>query len=263
MPHLRLKAIICEVLAREIYHCAARSHNVVDVELLEKGLHSVPADLREALQKCVDRVPADRYDAIILGYGLCGTALAGLRARDLPLVLPRAHDCITLYLGSQQAYQALFTDHPGTYYYTPDYIERGGADSIAGLGANDDATKLQAQYQEYVEKYGAENADYLMEVMGAWKAHYDQATYIDIEGLALPDYRPRVREQSAKRGWSYNEVLGQLTLLRDLVDGKWEEGRFLRVGPGQVIVGTYDSDVMRAGAGDAFEEINQPDASSG
>jgi hypothetical protein len=39
-------------------------------------------------------------------YGLCNLALTSLRARAVPVVVPRAHDCITLYLGSRQRYDA-------------------------------------------------------------------------------------------------------------------------------------------------------------
>ena len=242
---MRLKAIICEVLAREVYDCAARSANIVDVELLEKELHTIPSDLGAELQHRIDAVPMDRYDAVVLAYGLCGTAIAGLRARHVPIVVPRAHDCITLYLGSGERYRDLFTGHPGTYYYTPDYVERGGTDSVAGLGANDEG-KMQSQYDEYVAKYGEENATYLMEVMGAWRDYYDQATYIDIEGLQLPDYRDKVRELAARRGWAYNEIQGRPTLVQKLIDADWDEGLFLRVEPGQMVVATYGSDILRA-----------------
>ena len=35
-----------------------------------------------------------------------------LIARHTPIVMPRAHDCITLYLGSRERYQAQFERHP-------------------------------------------------------------------------------------------------------------------------------------------------------
>ena len=56
--------------------------------------------------------------------------------------------------------------------YAQDYIERddGGGGSLA-LGSGVD-TNVDEVYAEYVEKYGQDNADYLMEVMGAWKQHY-------------------------------------------------------------------------------------------
>jgi hypothetical protein len=144
---VRIKAIVCEVLAREVYACAATSPHIVDVQLIEKGLHNVPANLQEELQRTIASAQRARYDAIALAYGLCGNALAGISAGEVPLVIPRAHDCITLYLGSRQAYQAQFTERPGTYYYTPDYIERRGSDSSFSLGAKDEG-ESKATYEE-------------------------------------------------------------------------------------------------------------------
>jgi hypothetical protein len=251
---MRLKAIICEVLAREVYHCAARTTNVVDVELVEKGLHSEPDKLRAVLQEIISAADPDRYDAVVLGYGLCGNATAGLQAGQVPLVMPRAHDCITLYLGSRERYETCFTAKPGTYYYTPDYIERGGSASLVPLGVTDDGDDVRETYDAYVAKYGQDNADYLMEVMGAWKAHYDQATYIDIEGIALPDYRSQVQDQAGRRGWSYGELVGRLELIQDLINGAWDAERFLKIPPGERVMATYGRDIVRAQAAQDAEE---------
>ena len=242
---MRLRAIVCEVLAREAYYCAVTSPHAIDIELVEKGLHNIPNDLRAELQRRLDATDAARYDAVVLAYGLCGTATAGLRANGVPLIIPRAHDCITLYLGSRERYQAYFMAHPGTYYYTPDYIERGGSKSLVALGAGSDAD-LKSEYEQYVEKYGKDNADYLMEVMGAWKKHYSRATYIDIEGLGLPDYRDAVRLEAERKGWTYDETKGQVSLLCDLLTGNWDAERFLRVEPGEMIAQSYDNRVISA-----------------
>ena len=121
-------------------------------------------------------------------------------ARKLPLVIPKAHDCITLFLGSRARYQEQFEDFPGTYWYAQDYIERddGSGGSLA-LGSGLD-TNVDEVYAEYVEKYGQDNADYLMEVMGAWKQHYKRAAYIDLgigDGSAVA---AKAQEQAARRG---------------------------------------------------------------
>jgi hypothetical protein len=88
---------------------------MVDIELFRRGLHNEPADLRGKLQARIDALSGPPYDAIVMGYGLCGQASAGLIARGVPLVIPRAHDCITLFLGSRKRYQYQFENFPGTY----------------------------------------------------------------------------------------------------------------------------------------------------
>ena len=62
------------------------------------------------------------YDAVVMVYGLCGRATAGITARDVPVVIPRAHDCITLFLGSRARYSEQHENQPGTYWYSPEII---------------------------------------------------------------------------------------------------------------------------------------------
>ena len=160
-----LKVIACEIAFREICHCAARSPNLFDLEFLSQGYHDNPEIGLQRLQERVDAAGADRFDAVLLGYGLCNNMLSGLQARHLPVVIPRAHDCITFFLGSKERYQKLFADHPGTYYYTAGwmgYRQRGGERPQRRQGAE---LGRQKSYAEMVEQYGEENARYLAEFM--------------------------------------------------------------------------------------------------
>ena len=233
---MRLKCLACEALARIVYLCAAQSQHIVDVELYRIGLHREPDDLRARLQERIDAIADDGYDAVVMAYGLCGQSTAGLTARAIPLVIPRAHDCITLFLGSRSRYGQEFREHPGTYWYALDYTER--SDGSMGLGADADA-KVQDTYREYVEKYGEDNAAYLTEVMGAWQAHYDRAAFIDMgvgDGEAVEAH---TQEIAAGRGWSFERIAGDLILIRQLL-----EGDFLILEPGQQIAMTYDGSVI-------------------
>ncbi len=239
---MKLFCLACEVLARPLYLCAARSPHIVDIQLLQRGLHNQPANLRSVLQQAVDAASDKPYDYIVMGYGLCGQATAGLKARRIPLVIPRAHDCITLFLGSRAEYTRQFEQYPGTYWYAHDYVERddGSGGSLALGSGLDDGEKV---YAEYVEKYGQDNADYLMEVMGAWKQHYQRAAFIDLgvgDGSAV---ETKAKEQAARRGWTFDRVAGDLVLMRRLLEGDWEKD-YLILQPGQKLVMTYNEDII-------------------
>ncbi|MCC7353684.1 MAG: DUF1638 domain-containing protein, partial [Anaerolineae bacterium] len=156
---MKLKCIGCEALARLVYLCAAQSPHTVDVTLFRLGLHNKPSDLQARLQGQIDAASGQGYDAIVMAYGLCGKATDGLVARDTPLVIPRAHDCITLFLGDRQRYKDEFERCAGTYWYALDYIERrDGSGTSLSLGSGVDKPSV---YDEYVAKYGKDNADYL------------------------------------------------------------------------------------------------------
>jgi hypothetical protein len=243
---MRLKCFACEALARPVYLCAAQSPHIVDVELLRQGLHDQPTDLRAKLQMQIDATRKQDYDAIVLAYGLCGKATEGLGAREIPLVIPRAHDCITLFLGSRARYQAEFENNSGTYWYALDYVERGShSDSLTVLGASGLNNDLQADYAKFVAKYGKDNADYLMQVMGAWQKHYQRAAFIDLGVGNTEAVEAKAQTDAAQRGWTFARVAGDMVLIRRLLNGDWKND-FLMVNPGEQVAISYDDQVVCA-----------------
>ena len=165
---MRLQFIVCDMLSLPVEHLTASSPHELVMTELSASLHVEPMPLRDRIQEEVDRIEADdpEADAIILGYGLCGGATAGLVARTKPLVMPRAHDCATIFLGSRERYLREHETTPGTYWFTEDNVKRGNALQGWLLGDSTRSDGVNATYEEYVEKYGEENADYLMEALG-------------------------------------------------------------------------------------------------
>jgi hypothetical protein len=244
------KVIACEIAFRELCHAAARSRNLIDLEFLTQGYHDIPGTGRQEIQKCIDAAPAGRYDAILLGYGLCSSILTGLTTAHTPLVIPRAHDCITFFLGSKERYQECFGAKPGTYYYTSGWLEcakrRGSTGPIWGgaslpAGAN---AGFKATYEEWVQKYGEDQAKYLMEEMNRWTDSYSHGTLITFEFVEHLKLREQVQQICAERGWQYDEIAGDMGLLYRLLEGGWDDADFLVVRPGQRVVGTNDERVI-------------------
>ena len=243
---MRLKLISCEIFYREMCLAAARSCNRVDVEFLPKGLHDIgSAGMLERLQSTLDQVDAAKYDRVLFGYGLCNNGLVGLRATSLPLVVPRAHDCITLFLGSKERYLQYFYDHPGVYFLTTGWIERNEVGELRQASVQH-KSGMDWSYEELAAKYGEDNARFLHEQLAAKPTHYRQMTFIEM-GLEPNDsFERRSQEEAAKRGWSYEKIPGDFSLLQRLVDGSWEGAEFLVVEPGQRIEASYDELVIKA-----------------
>ena len=236
-------ALTCEALARSVYAAAATSPHTVTVRLFQQGLHNTPKRLNEMLQKEIDKIQDTQHDAILLAYGLCGLATQGIKTTKLPLVIPRAHDCITLYLGSRKHYQEEFTAHPGTYWYSRDYLERNNADSTIALGASSQAT-LDSAYAEYVQKFGKQNADYLMSVMESWHTHYTRAVYIHMGNTEDDVYERQAKEDASQHGWSFERLRGDRRLLNQLIHGEWPEQDFLVLSPGNTIIQSMDPEII-------------------
>src|SRR5690606_28660412 len=144
----------------------------------------------------------------------------------------RAHDCITLYLGSRERYQQEFDAHPGTYWYSADYLER--SKSGTGLGASAPGM-IDTIYEDYVARYGKDNADYLMEVMGEWTKHYSRAVFIGPGQGGSLHYEAVARDEAQRRGWLYERKEGNRRLLQMLVHGQWDGRDFLVVPAGFTI----------------------------
>lgn len=239
----RFLALTCEALARSIYASAATSPHTITTQFYRQGLHNTPKVLNRTLQEEIDAVSPDTYDAILLVYGICGMSTVGLKAHHTPIVIPRAHDCITLYLGSRQRYQEEFDANPGTYWYSRDYMERNESGSKVALGAASIGLS-EDLYDSYVEKYGKDNADYLMEVMGEWGKHYNRAVFIDM-GLGNGDeYEQMAQEQATRRGWIYERKQGNRRLIDALVQGNWSDDEFLIVPTGHIICSTSDEGLI-------------------
>jgi hypothetical protein len=224
----RLQLITCKVLQREAYFCAARSKNVVDIVLMEQGLHNEPDRLRREVRKALERthdVQGRPYDASLLGYGLCSNGVVGLSAA-IPIVIPRGHDCITLLLGSKERYQEYFDSYRGVYWYTPGWIESGKQPS---------KERYEILLEEYTRKYGRDNAQYLMEVEQTWIKEYKWAVFVDWGLVEADAYKNFTKQCAAFLKWGYEELTGDPGLMQRFVDGPWSEEEFLIVEPGRRI----------------------------
>lgn len=249
---LFLKVIACEVAVREIYFAAARSPNLIDLEFLTQGYHDTPAQGLAELQKRIDAVPAGKYDAILLGYGLCSNILAGLGTKHTRLVIPRAHDCITLFLGSKERYQQCFSERPGTYYYTSGWLEcarrRGNKTALWGGYALPAAANLglSGMYEQWVAKFGEDQAKYLLEEMSRWNTAYSHGTLIDFDFTKTLKLDEQVRQICQDKGWLFDQIDGDLSLFHRLLDGDWPDSDFLILEPGQKVVATFDDKIIGA-----------------
>ena len=244
---MRLQFIVCDMFMLPVEHLDAASPHELVLTDLSASLHVEPLPLRDRIQEEVDRIEAEDpgLEAIQLGYGLCGGATAGLKARSAPLVLPRAHDCATIFLGSRERYLQEHEATPGTYWFTEDNIKRG--DALKGwlLGDAGRSDGVEETYREYVEKYGQENADYLMEAMGAWQSHYERGAFLET-GLAEDETSmQQARSESELRGWRFERVMSDLNLIKRLLDGDWDAD-YLVVQPGEQVAMSYDDEVVKA-----------------
>jgi len=245
---MRFKAIVCQVFTREMENVLARSPHAIDVETVPMGLHDLGVEMRPHLQERIDAADNDGYDAILLGYALCGRGTEGLRAGKTKLVLPRVHDCIGLLMGGHPPYQAYFENHPGVYYRSPGWIEfqTEGMQLEPAFAAQKSTLGERRSLEELVEKYGEDNGRFLFEQFNAFRKHYSGLTYISVGVASDEASRTKARAEAEKEGWAFDEVAGTLSMLERLVNGEWDEASFLVVPPGATIRATMGDGIVEA-----------------
>lgn len=217
--------VACAVLEDELAVLRRELDPLPHLELMPQGLHNEPDRLRSELQAVIDRLEIEypNITAIVFVYGLCSRGLVGLTSKRVQLVLPRAHDCITLLLGSKDRYAEIMADDEPTYWYSIGWNRYGNPPG---------EERMQRRRQEFVDAYGEENADYLMETMEHWVHDYKRAGFLDLGLVDSSAAATFTKEAADYFGWTYDLHQGDPQLLRDLLAGPWDEGRFCVVEPG-------------------------------
>jgi hypothetical protein len=193
------------------------------ISFMDYGLHRVPAKMTGTLQEVIDSLPEPSL--VVLGYGLCGNGLRGIKARQHTLLIPRSDDCIAVLLGSYKAYMREFQKEPGTYYLTKGWLESG--------------SNPLKEYEEYVPKYGPEEAMWLMDQQ---YQHYKRLVLVAHNQADLEKYRPQAQEVARfceRWGMKYEEILGSDIFVRRLIEVAADlartDGDFVVVPPGDEI----------------------------
>jgi hypothetical protein len=190
-----------------------------EVRFMDYGLHRVPRNMTGTLQEELDAIAEPSL--VVLGYGLCGNGLKGLKAGKHTLLVPRVDDCISLLLGSYRSYMRQFEASPGTYWLSKGWLESG--------------SHPLKEYQEYASRYGSEEA---MWIMDQQYQHYERLVLVAHGQADLEAYRPQAQEIARfceRWGMRYEEMPGSDRYVRRLIETASEpekaDGDFLVIPP--------------------------------
>lgn len=232
---MRLKIIASPVLTRELGFLCSGSPNTLDFTFI--GLGSNEADsYGSSLQGCIDKIDTEgygAYDAVVLALGT--DACCGVTSQRFPLIIPRVHSTAALLLGSAQRERDISeaTGAEGLYWYIPGSLERHMPDGVFG-----------EVLTRYSVPCGAQNARCLLGMEQDWERQRGNAAYVELPGIAYPDFKARCVACAKYLEWPLTVYEGDPSLLRALLDGAWDE-RFLTAPPGTTCVPSFRSDVIR------------------
>lgn len=244
------KVLACKIFQRELAQVMLNCPNALDITFMRQDLHVAPNQLRDALQKEIDLIESGQdlhtnerrfgeMEAILLGYGLCSNALAGIRSSRLPLVIPRAHDCITHFMGSKERYADYFEKVKGTFFYNQSWLDLG-----VDLGQSD----IERKRNEYMERFDGDEdtVEYLLEIDKEMLKNYHYVTYITWPGMENASGIEQVKQIAAEAGMELLYYEGSNRLMLDFVNGNWNEEDFLVLQPGEELQPSFDEKVIKA-----------------
>ena len=206
--------VACETLKEELNLVMKNRNSDLPVFWVDSGKHAWPDKLRISVQETLDGLPA-QYKTVLLLFGFCGNAMVGIRSGSRTLILPKAADCIPLFIGSLKERDTYGTD---IYFFTGGYINSGG--SIAS-----DTSKV---YERYGEKRGL----YILKKM---LGHYRSFAVIDTGAFDVADVQSRVEKFAKPLDIPVKTIPGSLRFINALVSGDWNKDEFLILEPGKTI----------------------------
>ena len=249
----------CGVLAPDIKHIAGeKSEIALKMTFLPGGLHDKPNELRLRLQSAIDNAARDeRCCRIVVGYGICGRGSVGINAPHVPLVFPRVHDCIALFMGSDESYRREFARSPGTFYLSAGWCmekgrplnsrdrdsknranlgdhKKGEDSSISRVVSSDEKIWIGSEPMGCLElkrKYGDAAGDKIIGFFSSWQKNYQRAAFIDT-GLGNSHlYSQQAQNMADEYGWKYEQIEGDTSLMQRLLTQKHSDDAILIVPP--------------------------------
>ena len=212
---MKYLVIACNIMKDELLRLQT---NGISFVFLEQSLHRTPQKMKEVIQQEIDRADAAwTGDYVVLAYGLCSNGIVGVKSNRHSLVVPRAHDCISLFLGSPDRYLEEHRKEPGTYYLTKGWIEEGKS-PLGILG-------------EYTEKYGKETAEW---VIREELKNYTRILLVEMGGDVSEKHREHARENARFLNLRYEEIKGSLEYFQKMLKGSWDKD-FIILKPGEEV----------------------------
>lgn len=180
---------------------------------LEQGLHRTPDLLRTTLQESINKLETDGFrGTIIIGYGLCGNGVVGVKAKYSELVIAKADDCIALLFGSRHRHEQ-DKIKGNAYYFSPGWVAF--------------SKNIFTEYERCLPLYGEETTRY---IIGEMLKGYSRITYLHTGLEHAAKDREFVNRVAATLNLAYDEARGNLDWLTRLLRAEGED--VIKVNPG-------------------------------
>ncbi len=221
---MKTALIACEGFRREL-----EPFSPENALYLPQIYHDDPEKLHSALQSAIDRLEeSPGLEIICLCYPLCGGAALGLVSKKVPLILPKAHDCMDLLMACSQEFRDFRKNNPGSFYYTPSWIDFAYTPS---------KKSISKRHRKNAKLYGKEAAEFLSDQNTVLK-NYIACVYLQNPFSSPKENRRYIRhtkKAAAYLGFTYRSLFMDLSLLKCLAAGETAGPHVSRVPPGRAV----------------------------
>lgn len=206
--------IACSMMEDEIKKVCEEINCDIPIIWVERGYHNTPAKLKEKLQELIEE--HQDKDEILLSFGLCGNGTDGIISEKATLVMPKFDDCINMLLCKGKRESRGLTE-TGSIYIT--------------RGWTLDSEAILAQHDKYVEEYGEDSAEAILEMM---YEHYETISVIDTQSYDTAPVIAYAEKAGELLDLEAQTVEGSTEVLKQLLTGQWEEN-FIVKKPGEAV----------------------------
>ena len=203
--------IACQTIKDELSLAIKETQCEYPVIWIDSSYHLYPGKLRLKLQEEINNLKD--FDNILLAYGFCGNAIAGLKASSANLVFPKTDDCISIVLSKDGELRQMKT----AYFLTRGWIESPGG--------------IMVDYSNALKRYGEEKAKRMFSLM---LEHYDKLVVIDTGAYNIVDYIEKVQKFAKISGLDLVVEKGGIGLLKKLLTGPYDD-KFCIIEKGQEV----------------------------
>jgi len=194
---MKRKIISCAIFKPYIEVIEKTYDVFFDVQYLDIKQHDDPKKLNQLLQNEINQIK--NVDEILLLYGLCGNSILNLKTMNIPVRILKVHDCAMVLAGSKSRYKQLFSQNLSQAYACASY---NSLDSYNNY-------KTSLEYLRLVNKYGQENADYVLQVL-----YQPKSEHIFYFNFNLEEDKTEIEKYDRKK---LKIIDGNLTMLENVL----------------------------------------------
>lgn len=195
--------IACDNLKIEVNYILKKFDLKADIVWIDSKYHNTPNALHDNLQKNIDNNQS--YENIVLLYGYCGNAINGLKSNFSNIIYPRVDDCISLYLGGNEARKNIL-NNKSTYFFTKSLFEN--------------KQSLYNEIEIMKDKYGVKKA---IKIYKEILKNYTDIKIIDTGSCDISEIIQKSEELAEEFGLTCSVITGDLSIIYDALAGNWNE----------------------------------------